>query len=139
MDLLSNMPDLLTGAAAFLPHVDHFLPNEEQAAAMTGETDPEKAAQALLKQGPSTVIVTLGAEEASSRPCGVHRLPVLPVEVVDTRGAATRTAPGSSPGSRKAGRPGGGPLGHRGGGDGRPGLGSDACLTDLDAVLALLD
>ena len=47
MDPLSNLPDLLAGAAAFLPHVDHFLPNEEQAAAMTGESDPEKAAVTL--------------------------------------------------------------------------------------------
>ncbi|MCP9948780.1 carbohydrate kinase family protein [Actinomadura madurae] len=140
MDLLSNMPDLLTGAAAFLPYVDHVLPNEEQAAALTGEDDPEKAAAALLGQGPSTVVVTLGADGSLVATAeGVHRLPVLPVEVVDTTGCGDAYCAGFITGlthgrdvleSAHWGTAAAATVAQ--------GLGSDAFLTDLDAVLALL-
>ncbi len=140
MDLLSNMPDLLRGAAAFLPHVDHFLPNEEQAVAMTGHDDPDKAARALLAQGPRTVVVTLGGEGslvATAR--GVERLPVLPVDVVDTTGCGDAYCAGFITGLARgldvleAAR-----WGTAAAATVAQGLGSDACLTDLDGVLALL-
>lgn len=141
MDLLSTMPDLLTGAAAFLPYTDHFLPNEEQAAAMTGEDDPEKAAHALLGEGPRTVIVTLGAGGSLVATAdGVHRLPALPVEVVDTTGCGDAYCAGFITGlvrgrdvleSARWGTAAAATVAQ--------GLGSDACLTDLDAVLALMD
>ncbi|MEU8797682.1 carbohydrate kinase family protein [Spirillospora sp. NPDC048819] len=140
MDPLSNMPDLLGGAAAFLPYVDHFLPNEEQAAAMTGENDPEKAAKALLARGPETVIVTLGGDGSLVATAdGVHRLPVLPVEVVDTTGCGDAYCAGFITGLTRgrdvleSAR-----WGTAAAATVAQGLGSDACLTDLDAVLALL-
>ncbi|MEW2359967.1 sugar kinase [Spirillospora sp. NPDC029432] len=141
MDLLSGMPDLIQAARAFLPVVDHFLPNEEQARAMTGEDDPERAAYALLAQGPASVVVTLGAEgsllvDAS----GAHRLPARKVEVVDTTGCGDAYCAGFITGlvHGKA------PLecarwGTAAASIVAQGLGSDAGLTDLDAVLALLD
>ncbi|TDC55910.1 sugar kinase [Actinomadura sp. KC345] len=140
MDLLSSMPDLLDGAAAFLPHVDHFLPNEEQAAAMTGESDPEKAAAALLGRGPATVVVTLGSEGSLVATAkGVQRLPVVPVEVVDTTGCGDAYCAGFITGlvqerdvleSARWGTAAAATVAQ--------GLGSDACLTDLDGVLGLL-
>ena len=140
MDLLSNMPDLLTGAAAFLPHVDHFLPNGEQAALMTGEDDPERAAAALLARGPSTVVVTLGGDGSLVATAeGAHRLPALPVEVVDTTGCGDAYCAGFITGLAhgedvlEAAR-----WGTAAAATVAQGLGSDACLTDLDAVLALL-
>ncbi|MEU9871337.1 carbohydrate kinase family protein [Actinomadura sp. NPDC048021] len=141
MDLLSTMPDLLDGAAAFLPHVDHFLPNEEQAALMTGEDDPEKAAAALLARGPRTVVVTLGGEGSIVATAeGAHRLPALPVEVVDTTGCGDAYCAGFITGLThgkdvlEAAR-----WGTAAAATVAQGLGSDAGLTDLDAVLALLD
>ncbi|MWA01866.1 carbohydrate kinase family protein [Actinomadura sp. LD22] len=140
MDLLSNLPDLVRGAAAFLPHVDHFLPNEEQAAAMTGEDDPEKAARALLAEGPRSVVVTLGAEGSLVATAdGVHRLPALPVEVVDTTGcgdaycAGFLTGLGQGRDVLEAAR-----WGTAAAATVAQGLGSDAGLTDLDTVLTLL-
>lgn len=140
MDLLSTMPDLLRGAAAFLPHVDHFLPNEEQAAAMTGHDDPDKAARALLAQGPRTVVVTLGGEGSLVATAGgVERLPVLPVDVVDTTGCGDAYCAGFITGIARgldvleAAR-----WGTAAAATVAQGLGSDACLTDLDGVLALL-
>ncbi|GAA3211980.1 PfkB family carbohydrate kinase [Actinocorallia longicatena] len=88
MDLLSNLPDLLKGAAAFLPYVDFFLPNEEQALAMTDAATPAEAAASLLAEhGLKAVLVTLGGEGSLvATPEGSTVLPVLPVEVVDTTG-----------------------------------------------------
>jgi sugar/nucleoside kinase (ribokinase family) len=87
MDLLSNLEDLLKGAMAFLPHVDYFLPNEEQLLLATGLTDVEEAAGTLLAHGLSAVLVTLGGEGSLvvTRE-GAVRVPALPVEVVDTTG-----------------------------------------------------
>lgn len=87
MDLLSNMADLMPGARAFLPHVDYFLPNEEQALMITGSSGAEEAAVKLLAEGPSGVLVTLGAEGSLvATPSGVTRVPALDVPVVDTTG-----------------------------------------------------
>ncbi|GGL17434.1 sugar kinase [Sphaerisporangium melleum] len=87
MDLLSTMPDLMAGARAFLPYVDHFLPNEEQALLITGASGVEEAAAALLAEGPSSVLVTLGAEGSLvATAAGTARVPALPVQVVDTTG-----------------------------------------------------
>ncbi|MEV5831760.1 carbohydrate kinase family protein [Spirillospora sp. NPDC052242] len=141
MDLLSNLPDLLKGAAAFLPHVDHVLPNQEQAAAMTGETDPEKAALALRAEGPASVIVTLGGDGSLLATAdGVTHLPALPVDVVDTTGCGDAYCAGfvtalvrSRPVADAA------RWGTAAAATVAQGLGSDAGLTDLDAVLALLD
>ncbi|MFC4062145.1 carbohydrate kinase family protein [Planomonospora corallina] len=91
MDLLSNMPDLVRAARVFLPHVDYVLPNEEQALMMSGETEAEKAAAALLAEGPRGVLVTLGGEgslvaTATATATETARLPARDVAVVDTTG-----------------------------------------------------
>ncbi|MER6829577.1 PfkB family carbohydrate kinase [Streptosporangium sp. NPDC000563] len=90
MDLLSNMPDLMQGVRVFLPHVDYLLPNEEQALLMSGAGeagDVEEAANALLAQGASAVLVTLGADGSLIADAkGVTRVPALDVPVVDTTG-----------------------------------------------------
>ncbi|MDH2430674.1 carbohydrate kinase family protein [Sphaerisporangium sp. TRM90804] len=87
MDLLSSMPDLMPGAKAFLPHVDYFLPNEEQALMITGAADAEAAAADLLAAGPAGVLVTLGAEGSLvATASGTVRIPARDVPVVDTTG-----------------------------------------------------
>ncbi|MER5644090.1 PfkB family carbohydrate kinase [Streptosporangium sp. NPDC002524] len=90
MDLLSNMPDLMQGVRAFLPHVDYLLPNEEQALLMSGAAGVEEAARsllALLPEGPSAVLVTLGADGSLIADAeGLTRVPALDVPVVDTTG-----------------------------------------------------
>lgn len=61
--------------------------NAEEAALMTGEHDPERAAVALVKAGARMVVITLGAEGALLR--GELRLdvPGRPANVVSTIGA----------------------------------------------------
>ncbi|WP_329521409.1 carbohydrate kinase family protein [Spirillospora sp. NBC_01491] len=140
MDLLSNLPELVKGASAFLPHVDHFLPNQEQAEAMTGEALPVPAALALLDQGPRSVVVTLGEQgSVVVTRDGVTRLPALEVDVVDTTGCGDAYCAGFITGlvhgedvveSAAWGGAAAATVAQ--------GLGSDAHLTDLDGVLALL-
>jgi sugar/nucleoside kinase (ribokinase family) len=87
MDLLSNMPDLMQGARSFLPHIDYLLPNEEQALLMSGAGGVEEAATALLGEGPTAVLVTLGGEGSLiATASGITRVPALDVPVVDTTG-----------------------------------------------------
>lgn len=141
MDLLSNMEDLVKAAAAFLPHVDCFLPNEEQASLMTGSADPEAAAKALLTEGPTTVVVTLGAEGSLVATADTTiRLPALPVPVEDTTGCGDAYCAGFITGLvhgkdiETAAR-----WGTATAATVAQGLGSDACLVDLPTTLALLD
>ncbi len=76
-----------------LRQVDLLTPNEAEAEALAGiaVSDPktaEKAARALLAQGPRAVIVTLGAQGALL--CAgstVRYFPALQVEVIDTTAA----------------------------------------------------
>ena len=73
---------------ALLRHTDVFLPNMEEARALTGRDDPDGAAAQLASWGPGTVIVKLG-------PAGVlgvrggerERVPALATTVADTVGA----------------------------------------------------
>jgi sugar/nucleoside kinase (ribokinase family) len=141
MDLLSELPDLLGLARAFLPHVDYVLPNATQALAMTGASDVETAAARLLAEGPRGVLVTLGAEGSLVVTAeGLTRVPALKTEVSDTTGCGdaycagfvtallhgqdvlTAARWGTAAAARAA-----------------TGLGSDAGITDLASTLALLD
>lgn len=140
MDLLSNMDDLVKAAAAFLPEVDYFLPNQEQAQAMTGEADAGRAARLLLDQGPKGVLVTLGGD--GSLVCtaqGTTRLPALAVDVVDTTGCGDAYCAGFITGLLhgenliEAAR-----WGTAAAATVAQGLGSDACLVDLATTLTLL-
>ncbi|MER7361185.1 carbohydrate kinase family protein [Nonomuraea wenchangensis] len=140
MDLLSELPDLLGMARAFLPHVDYVLPNESQARLMTGAADVEEAARALLADGPRGVLVTLG-EEGSLVVTGdgAERVPAIKTEVVDTTGCGDAYCAGFLTGLLHgedvlaAAR-----WGTAAAARVATGLGSDAGLTDLDSTLRML-
>ncbi|GAA5075823.1 sugar/nucleoside kinase (ribokinase family) [Thermocatellispora tengchongensis] len=142
MDLLSQMPDLMQGARAFLPYVDYVLPNEEQALMMSGAADAEAAAEALLAEGPKAVIITQGAAGSLVvTPGGTTRVPALDVPVVDTTGCGDAYCAGFAAGllaghdPLRAARTGTAVAARV-----AQGLGSDACLDgvslrDLDAAI----
>ncbi|MEV0378747.1 carbohydrate kinase family protein [Nonomuraea sp. NPDC050643] len=140
MDLLSEMPDLLGMARAFLPHVDYVLPNESQALLMTGGSDVRAAARALLADGPRGVLVTLG--EAGSlvvTPDGTTEVPAIKTEVSDTTGCGDAYCAGFLTGLLH-GRdvPTAARWGTAAAARVATGLGSDAGLTDLESTLSLL-
>jgi sugar/nucleoside kinase (ribokinase family) len=71
-----------------LPFIDVFMPNIEEAAMLTGETDPGKQAELFLHAGCNIAIITRGKDGAllmSARE--TLEAPAFPVEVVDVSGA----------------------------------------------------
>ena len=83
-------PSPFTAALRDFPYAlaDILILNEAEAAAITGEADPEKAARALQKRNRGEVIVTMGA--AGALFCNGPRLirePAVPAQAVDTTGA----------------------------------------------------
>ncbi|MFE6303662.1 ribokinase [Nocardiopsis sp. NPDC057823] len=71
-----------------LESVDVLVPNEHEAAAITGRTDPREALAALLERVPE-VLVTLGGEGSlyGARGAEPVHVPALKVEAVDTTAA----------------------------------------------------
>ncbi|NBE96816.1 carbohydrate kinase family protein [Nonomuraea sp. KC401] len=140
MDLLSEMPDLLGMARAFLPHVDYVLPNESQALLMTGATDVAAAAGALLAEGPRGVLVTLGASGSLVVTAdGAERVPAIKTEVADTTGCGDAYCAGFLTGLLHGQNvPAAARWGTAAAARVATGLGSEAGLTDLDTTLSLL-
>ncbi|MFI7637235.1 ribokinase [Nonomuraea sp. NPDC049400] len=91
---VSGVPVFLTPAPAqplpdeLLDAVTTIVPNEHEAAAITGATDPEAALDALLERV-EEVVITLGSEGAlyGSRLGERLRVPAVKVEAVDTTAA----------------------------------------------------
>jgi sugar/nucleoside kinase (ribokinase family) len=50
----------LDALADVLPHVDYFLPNDEEAERLTGEGEPRRQAQRFLDAGCGAAVITLG-------------------------------------------------------------------------------
>jgi sugar/nucleoside kinase (ribokinase family) len=99
VDPASAAPLRATGAEAALGWIagaDALLPNVDEAAVLTGEDDPERAARALIERaGAREVIVTLGADGALwTDGSTVLRLAAPTTEVVDTTGAGDAFAAG---------------------------------------------
>ncbi|MEU7856554.1 carbohydrate kinase family protein [Nonomuraea sp. NPDC049141] len=155
MDLLSEMPDLLGMARAFLPHVDYVLPNDSQALLMAAGLTPDgssaalaggsiaevsAAAMALLAEGPRGVLVTMGgAGSLVVTEAGIEQVPALKVEVSDTTGCGDAYCAGFITGLLHGQDVlGAARWGTAAAARVATGLGSDAGLTDLESTLALL-
>ena len=83
-----DTPGLSGGLAELLPHVDAFVPNEDEARTLTGEADPHRQARVLAAAGAATVVITRGADPAVVYSRG-ETYGVTPpvVEAVDESGA----------------------------------------------------
>lgn len=87
LDFQSSAQHLVPELLELVAEVDVFLPNDEQAAGLTGETDVEAMAQALLATGLRQVVITCGAEgiHFSDGETSIH-VDAFETEVVDTTG-----------------------------------------------------
>jgi sugar/nucleoside kinase (ribokinase family) len=78
----------LTPLAPVLPYTDVFLPNDDEAAVITGERDPARQAEIFAAHGAATTVITRGGEGVLVRtPTGTFTGPALPMEFVDGSGA----------------------------------------------------
>lgn len=73
---------------SILPEIDYFLPNYDEAAVITGETDPLDQLQAFSQYGANTVVVTLGENgSVATRDGRFWRAPAFSVDLVDPSGS----------------------------------------------------
>ncbi len=85
----------LDDVAGVLPEVDYFVPNDDEAAALTGESDPRRQAECLLELGAGTVIVTMGERGlVAVSPGETIELPAPGIDVVEPSGAGDAFAAG---------------------------------------------
>ena len=78
-----------------LSYLDFFLPNKEEAAALTGFHTPDEMADCLLQYGIKNVIIKLGKDGCLIKNHQQrYRIPAFPAEAVDTTGAGDNFAAG---------------------------------------------
>jgi sugar/nucleoside kinase (ribokinase family) len=140
VDLLADgWPELLDMLDPILPHIDWFLPNDDQARSLTGLDDLEEAVAALRERGVSGVAATCGAEGSLIVDGdGSTRVPALDIEVVDTTGCGDAFTAGFLRGLSLGRDPrGAAELGTAAAALVAQGLGSDAGEFDLDSAITL--
>jgi sugar/nucleoside kinase (ribokinase family) len=85
----------LDDVRALLPLTDYFLPNEDEARALTGERDPYRQAGRFLDSGAGVVVIKMGSRGALVRSSsGAFEMPAPPVRVVEPSGAGDAFAAG---------------------------------------------
>ncbi len=79
----------LEALAPVLPYTDVFLPNDDEAALITGESEPARQAEKLRRMGAATVIVTRGEKGATAATADGRLLSVgaYPIDFVDASGS----------------------------------------------------
>jgi len=79
--------DYLSQLTPVLPHIDTFLPNDDEAALILGETDPVAQADAFHGMGAKRVVITRGEHGAVSVSDGLRvKLGTYPIAFVDGTG-----------------------------------------------------
>jgi sugar/nucleoside kinase (ribokinase family) len=80
---------------ALLPLTDYFLPNQDEARALTGERDPGRQAARFLEEGARTVVIKKGACGAFVQSAGgSFEMSAPAVDVVEPSGAGDAFAAG---------------------------------------------
>jgi sugar/nucleoside kinase (ribokinase family) len=139
--LADGWPELLDMLAPAMPHLDWLLPNEDQAMALTGESDPVAAGKALLERGVGGVALTAGARGSILvSPEGSLTVPAFEVEVVDTTGCGDAYTAGFLRGLSLGHDPErAATIGSATAAQVAQGLGTDAGKFDLESVLAFAE
>ena len=132
--VVTGFVDLLADA---WPHVDYFLPNDDQLRRLTGIEDLQAAGQAMCERGVGTVAVTVGADGSMLIANGeIEHIPAIPCQVVDTTGCGDAYTAGLIVGLQLGWTPGlAGRLGTAAASLVAQGLGSDAGIVDFESTL----
>lgn len=81
--------------APILPHADYFMPNDEEAQALTGEEKPRDQARRFLDAGCKTVVITQGRHGTLlMNESSVYEAATFPVDFVDGSGSGDAFAAG---------------------------------------------
>ncbi len=131
---------VLEWIAPALPHLDYFLPNDDQVRGFTDVDDLEEACRSLMERGAGCVAATCGADGVILVDAeGAIRVPAFDVEVVDTTGCGDAFSAGFLRGlSLGRDRAAAAALGCAAAGLVAGGLGSDHGEFDLAAADALI-
>jgi sugar/nucleoside kinase (ribokinase family) len=82
-------------ARMLLPLADYFVPNADEAFALTGETDPQRQAEQFVEHGANAVVIKLGERGAYVRSGGdAFEVHAPHMEVVEPSGAGDAFAAG---------------------------------------------
>jgi sugar/nucleoside kinase (ribokinase family) len=85
----------LEAIGPLLPHVDYFVPNLDEAFALTGESDPRRQADRLIEHGALTALIKLGEQGVYVRSgAESFALDAPPIAVVEPSGAGDAFAAG---------------------------------------------
>ncbi|MFD4932846.1 carbohydrate kinase family protein [Peribacillus butanolivorans] len=85
--LAPGTPDALSYFQDALPHIDYFLPNDEQVLGWTGARTLAEGCERLVQLGAGCVVATAGAEPTViSAARGTSTVPAFAVDVLDTSG-----------------------------------------------------
>ena len=95
MSFFRPTSDALRRVERLLPHIDWFLPNDAEAAALTGEADPLEAIRVFRSWGGRDIVVTLGDRGAIAVFGNEYwRCNAYPGQTVDPSGAGDAFASG---------------------------------------------
>jgi sugar/nucleoside kinase (ribokinase family) len=71
-----------------LPHIDYFLPNEDEAEQLTGRAEREMQLQTFLSHGARTVIITCGPDGSiAARGNDRWKAAAYPIDCIDPSGS----------------------------------------------------
>jgi sugar/nucleoside kinase (ribokinase family) len=85
----------LEAASVLLPLADYFVPNSDEAWALTGETDPATQAERFVEHGANTVVIKLGERGVHVRSGDVSfEVHAPPMQVIEPSGAGDAFAAG---------------------------------------------
>ena len=142
MDILgfprANMAELILPC---MPYLDFFMPNEEEAAMITGLTDPDEMCRVFLDAGAKHVCLKMGVRGSLVVSASGDRLRVAAyqVDVIDTTGCGDAWSAGFIAGlSRNMSVAQAAQLGSACGSLVASGLGSDAGIVNMDSTLAFM-
>jgi sugar/nucleoside kinase (ribokinase family) len=140
-DLIAPNAGTLELLKPCLPYVDYFMPSMEEAAFMSGMTDPDAISDFYLGLGARACVFKWGARGSYyATPDHRERVPAYRVEVSDTTGCGDAYCAGFIAGLAQ----GWGPdracrLGTAASGLVATGLGSDAGIVDLPSTIAFME
>jgi sugar/nucleoside kinase (ribokinase family) len=85
----------LEGVSTLLPLTDYFVPNVDEARALTGESEPPRQAERLIEHGAQRVLIKLGSQGVYIRDGNTtFEMAAPPVSVVEPSGAGDAFAAG---------------------------------------------